>query len=420
MALKYSSALLKLSGEALAGERGFGLDSQVLESLAEEIRSVHALGARLSLVIGGGNIIRGASASREGLDRVSADYMGMLGTVINALALQGVLEQFGMQTRVMTAIRMESVAEPYIRRRAMRHLEKGRIVIFAAGTGNPFFSTDTAGVLRALEMEAEVVLKGTSVDGVYTADPKKDAKAEFIPHLSFQEAIVKNYAVMDANAFGLCKANHLPIIVFNINRPGALARVIRGDAEGDHRPMKTIPEIAKHGRELMQKAVDATRRELSTIRSGKASTSLLDLVRVEAYGSSVPLNQVAMVAAPEPRLLTVQPFDKGLTQAIDKAIREGDLGLNPSTQGNLIRIPLPPLSEERRRDLVKVVHKLAEEGRVAVRHGRTDTLTRIKKLEHISEDDKARAEKEVQKLTDEHIRQIDELIKSKEAEIMEV
>jgi ribosome recycling factor len=184
--------------------------------------------------------------------------------------------------------------------------------------------------------------------------------------------------------------------------------------------MKTIPEIAKHGRELMQRAVDATRRELSTIRSGKASTSLLDLVRVDAYGSHVPLNQVAMVAAPEPRLLTVQPFDKGLTQAIDKAIREGDLGLNPSTQGNLIRIPLPPLSEERRRDLVKVVHKLAEEGRVAVRHGRTDTLTKIKKLEHISEDDKTRAEKEVQKVTDEHIRQIDELIKSKEAEIMEV
>jgi ribosome recycling factor len=184
--------------------------------------------------------------------------------------------------------------------------------------------------------------------------------------------------------------------------------------------MKTIPEITKHGKELMAKAVDSTRRELSTIRSGKASTSLLDLVRVDAYGSHVPLNQVAMVAAPEPRLLTVQPFDKGLTQAIDKAIREGDLGLNPSTQGNLIRIPLPPLSEERRRDLVKIVHKLAEEGRVAVRHGRTDTLTKIKKLEHISEDDKTRAEKDVQKLTDEHIRQIDDLIKSKEAEIMEV
>lgn len=184
--------------------------------------------------------------------------------------------------------------------------------------------------------------------------------------------------------------------------------------------MNTIPELIKHARELMHKAVESTKRELTTIRSGKASTSLLDLVRVDAYGSSVPLNQVAMVAAPEPRLLTVQPFDKGLTQAIDKAIREGDLGLNPSTQGNLIRIPLPPLSEERRRDLVKIVHKLAEEGRVAVRHGRTDTLTKIKKLEHISEDDKTRAEKDVQKLTDEHIRQIDDLIKSKEAEIMEV
>lgn len=232
MALAYTSAMLKLSGESLAGERGFGLDYQVLETLAEEIRSVHAMGVRLSLVIGGGNIIRGASASREGLDRVSADYMGMLATVINALALQGVLEQVGVQTRVMTAIRMESVAEPYIRRRAMRHMEKGRVVIFAAGTGNPFFSTDTAAVLRALEMEAQVILKGTNVDGIFTADPRTDPAAKFIPELSFQEAIVKNYAVMDANAFGLCKANQLPIVVFNINQPGAVARVIRGERVG--------------------------------------------------------------------------------------------------------------------------------------------------------------------------------------------
>ncbi len=184
--------------------------------------------------------------------------------------------------------------------------------------------------------------------------------------------------------------------------------------------MSTIPELVKHGKELMAKAVEATKRELTGIRSGKASTQLLDLIRVEAYGAMVPLNQVAMVAAPEPRLITVQPFDKGLSQAIEKAIRDGDLGLNPSTQGNLIRVPLPPLSEERRKDLVKLVHKLAEEGRVAVRHGRTEALSKIKKLEHVSEDDKARAEKEVQKLTDDHIRQIDEVIKSKEAEIMEV
>jgi ribosome recycling factor len=184
--------------------------------------------------------------------------------------------------------------------------------------------------------------------------------------------------------------------------------------------MSTIPELTKHARELMHKAVENTKREFSTLRSGKASTSLLDLVRVEAYGSTVPIAQVAMVAAPEPRLLTVQPFDKSLAPAIEKAIRDGGLGLNPATQGNLIRVPLPALSEERRKELVKVVHKFAEEGKVAVRHARTDALSRIKKLEHISSDDKTRAEKDIQKLTDDHVKQIDGLIHTKEAEIMEV
>ena len=184
--------------------------------------------------------------------------------------------------------------------------------------------------------------------------------------------------------------------------------------------MSTIPELTKHGRELMHKAVENTKREFTSIRSGKASVSLLDLVRVEAYGNAMPLNQVAMVAAPEPRLLTVQPFDKGLTQSIEKAIRDADLGLNPATQGNLIRVPLPALSEERRKDLVKVVHKLGEEGRIAVRHARTETLSKIKKLEKISEDDKTRAEKDIQKHTDEHIKQIESLIHAKEAEILEV
>jgi uridylate kinase len=231
MALAYTRALLKISGEALGGEKGSGLDFHVVEAFAEEIKAVHALGVHLALVVGGGNIIRGTTASREGLDRVSADYMGMLATVINALALQDVLEKIGVDTRVMTAIRMESVAEPYIRRRAIRHLEKGRLIIFAAGTGNPFFSTDTAGVLRALEMEAEVILKATNVDGVFTGDPRTDPSATLIRRLTYQEAIVKNYAVMDANAFGLCKANQLPIIVFNINQPGAIKRVLEGDPD---------------------------------------------------------------------------------------------------------------------------------------------------------------------------------------------
>ena len=182
----------------------------------------------------------------------------------------------------------------------------------------------------------------------------------------------------------------------------------------------TIPEIVKHGRELMHKAVENTKRELSGLRSNKATTALLDTIRVDAYGSHVPLNQVGLVAAPEPRLLTIQPFDKGLTQAIEKAIRESDLGLNPASQGNLIRIPLPPLSEERRKDLVKVVHKLAEEGRVAIRHARTDALHKVKKVEHVSEDEKTRAEKDIQKVHDEHIKQVDVIIHAKEAEIMEV
>ncbi|HXE58161.1 MAG TPA: UMP kinase [Gemmatimonadales bacterium] len=228
----YSRALLKISGEALAGERGYGLDYRVVEALADELKAVHSGGRRLALVVGGGNILRGTSASREGLDRVAADYMGMLATVINALAIQDILEKKGVDTRVMTAIRMESLAEPYIRRRAVRHLEKGRLVIFAGGTGNPYFSTDTAAVLRALEIEAEVILKATNVEGVFTADPKKVSDARFIPELSFQEAIVKGYEVMDANAFGLCKTNNLPIIIFNINQPGAIGRVLQGAPVG--------------------------------------------------------------------------------------------------------------------------------------------------------------------------------------------
>jgi uridylate kinase len=230
--LAYRRVVLKLSGEAVAGEQGFGIDFDVLSRLADEIKGVHALGALLGLVIGGGNIVRGAVASQRGMDRVSADYMGMLATVINALALQDTLERKGLDTRVMTAIRMEELAEPYIRRRAQRHLEKGRIVLFAGGTGNPYFSTDTAAVLRALEIEADVFIKATGVDGVYSADPKKDPAAEFIPEISYHEAIVRKLRVVDANAFGLCQENGLPIIVMNVNKTGAVAKVLRGERVG--------------------------------------------------------------------------------------------------------------------------------------------------------------------------------------------
>lgn len=230
--LPYSRVMVKLSGEALAGQRDFGHDFSVVDRLAEEVLGVHEMGVALGLVIGGGNIVRGAVAGRNGMDRVSADYMGMLATVVNALAFQDVLERKHVDTRVMTAIRMDQVAEPYIRRRAQRHLDKGRVVIFAGGTGNPYFSTDTAAVLRALEIEAEVIIKATNVEGVYSADPKKDPDAEFIPELTYQDAIVRGLKVMDANAFALCKDNDLPINVININDYGVIARVLRGERVG--------------------------------------------------------------------------------------------------------------------------------------------------------------------------------------------
>ena len=230
--LRYKRVLLKLSGEALAGEKGFGIEPSVVDQLTDEIRTLVQMGVSLGIVIGGGNIMRGAMASKGGIDRVQADYMGMLSTVINALAVQDLLETKSVETRVMTAIRMDEIAEPYIRRRAMRHMEKGRVVLFAAGTGNPYFSTDTAAALRAIEMESDVVIKATKVQGVYTADPAKDPDAEFIPNISFQEVVARELGVMDAAAVALCKENQLPIIVLNLSHRGAVANAIRGERIG--------------------------------------------------------------------------------------------------------------------------------------------------------------------------------------------
>jgi len=230
--LKYRRVLLKLSGEALAGEQGFGISPPVVKALTDDIRDLHTMGADVGLVIGGGNIVRGTQASQQGMDRVSADYMGMLATIINALALQDLLERNGVETRVMTAIRMEALAEPYIRRRALRHLEKRRVVIFAGGTGNPYFSTDTAAVLRAIEVRADVLIKATKVRGVFSADPVLDPTAEFIPRLSYQEVLARELTVMDAAAVSLCKENNLPIIVLNIQEHGAVAAALRGEVVG--------------------------------------------------------------------------------------------------------------------------------------------------------------------------------------------
>jgi uridylate kinase len=232
LSLKYPRVLIKLSGEALAGDKGFGFDLDTVNRLADEVVAVIKSGATVGLVIGGGNIVRGTQLSKMGMERVGADYMGMLGTVINALAVQDILERKGIDTRVMTAIRMEEIAEPYIRRRAVRHLEQARTVIFAAGTGNPYFSTDTAAVLRAIQIKANVIIKATSVDGVYSADPKKDKDAKLHDEISYRDVILAELKVMDQTAITLCKENHLPLIVLNVHRPGALAAAVRGDRVG--------------------------------------------------------------------------------------------------------------------------------------------------------------------------------------------
>jgi uridylate kinase len=232
MSLKYKRILLKLSGESLMGDKNFGLDSEVIAKYAKDIKEAVAMGVEVALVVGGGNIYRGMNEAESGIERAQGDYMGMLATVINGMAIQSGLEKAGVFTRLLTAIKMEQVAEPYIRRRAIRHLEKGRVVIFGAGTGNPYFTTDTAGSLRAIEIQADIILKGTRVDGIYTADPEKDPTATKYHTVTFNECISKNLKVMDMTAFTLCMENELPIIVFDMNTPGNLIKILKGEEVG--------------------------------------------------------------------------------------------------------------------------------------------------------------------------------------------
>jgi len=229
---KYNRILLKLSGESLMGDRNYGISPEMLDLYAKEIKTITDLGVQVAVVIGGGNIYRGMNEAETGIERAQGDYMGMLATVINGMALQAALERAGVNTRLQSAIKMEQIAEPYIRRRAMRHLEKGRVVIFGAGTGNPYFTTDTAGSLRAIEINADVILKGTRVDGIYSADPEKDPTATRYSTISFTEVISKGLKVMDMTAFTLCQENNLPIIVFDMNTTGNLLNVISGKAVG--------------------------------------------------------------------------------------------------------------------------------------------------------------------------------------------
>jgi uridylate kinase len=394
---KYDRILLKLSGEAMAGPASFGIDPERVKDLAKEIAAIAGQGVEVGVVVGGGNIFRGIALAAKSMDRVTGDHMGMLATVINSLALQDALEQMGVHTRVMSAIQMHQVAEPYIRRRAIRHLEKGRIVIFAAGTSNPYFSTDTAATLRALEIKAQVIAKATKVDGVYDKDPMKHDDATMYQRISYTEVLTKSLGVMDANAYQLT----------------TISQAI----------MNTVKEIETAARQRMDKALEDLQHAMATIRTGRASVHLLDNVRVDYYGTPTPVNQVANLHVPEPGLITITPWDASQIGPIEKAIRVADLGVNPSNDGKMIRIPIPPLTEDRRKDLVKKLHGVAEDHRVAVRNIRRDSNDHVKKLskdKKITEDDDRRAHDEMQKMTDGYMQKLDQAARTKEKEILEI
>jgi uridylate kinase len=369
----YRRVLLKLSGEALGGDDGTGFDQTVLQLVASEVLEVTKHGVQVAIVVGGGNIARGSDLSKRlGIEEVTGHTMGMLATVINGLALMDTMERVGLVVRVQSSIEMRQVAEPFIRRRALRHLEKGRVVIFVGGTGSPYFSTDTAAALRAIEIEANALLMAKKgVSGVYDKDPRYHTDAVMYSHLDYMEILNRDLRVMDATAAALCKDNNMDIVVFDVARAGNIIRAVAG----------------------------------------------------EYYGAPTPLQSLATVTAPEPRLLVVKPFDKGAVKDIERAILQSDLGFNPSFDGTIFRIPVPALTEERRRELVKVARRHAEEGRVSIRNIRREAKEMLEALEHdgeISEDESRRGVERLQELTDEMIAQLDHLLHTKEQEIMEV
>ena len=425
----YKRILLKLSGEALMGDDAYGINRATIVRMVREVQEVTQLGVEVAVVIGGGNIFRGVAGGSVGMDRATADYMGMLATVMNALALADTMRQEGMTARVMSAIAIEQVVEPYVRPKALQYLEEGKVVIFAAGTGNPFFTTDTAAALRGAEIGAQIVLKATKVDGVYSADPEQGPERDALP-----ADLVRRGHHPQPPGDGCHRVRAVPRPeaadqgVQHLQARRAQARGARR-GRGNPRPRiaergtMAIADIKKTAEQKMARSVEAFKSELQKIRTGRAHPGILDQVHVDYYGSMVPISQVANVTLLDARTISVQPWEKGMGAKIEKAIRESDLGLNPAAQGDLLRVPMPALTEERRRDLTKVVRNAAEDSRIAVRNLRRDANDHAKKLlkdKQISEDEERRSLDELQRLTDRTIAEIDRLTSAKEAEIMAV
>ena len=419
---QYKRILVKFSGESVAGDDDHGIDPKILDNMAASIRDCKSLDVEIGIVIGGGNLFRGEKLNKAGMDRVAGDHMGMLATVMNGIALRDSLERAGLKTRVMSAIPMEGLVEHYDRRLAIQLLNDGYVVIFTAGTGNPFFTTDTAGCLRAIETQSDLMLKATRVDGVFDSDPEINKNAKFFKNLSFDEAIVKNLKVMDSTALTLARDHKLPIKVFNTYEPDALRKIICGEDIGTLISW-IMNEIINTTSERMQKSISSLKFAFNKIRTGRASPSLLDDIKIDYYGNPTPLNQTSNISVEDNRSLVISPWDKTLIPEIEKAIIGSDLGLNPSTASDLIRISLPALTEETRQTYIKQARSEAENTRVSIRNIRRDSNSILKDKNsngEISEDELRRGEDLIQKETDLYISQVDLELKNKEADLLEI
>ena len=430
---EYNRILLKVSGEALLGEQEFGIDYKPVDMIAHEIAEAQKAGVQIAVVVGGGNIFRGMKNSAKlGMDRASGDYVGMLATVMNAIALQSALKAINIDCRVQSALEIKQIAEPYIRNKAIRHLEKGRVVIFAAGTGNPFFTTDTAAALRASEINADAMLMAKNgVDGVYDDDPKTNPNARKLDNIKYSDIIKNDLKVMDASACTLCEQNNIPIVVFDFAAKGSLMKIINGEKIGtfvnyllkEVNMSEAVDEIFLTGEEKMEKAIAQMMKEFGGIRTGRANPIILDKVLVDYYGAPTPLRQMSQVTVSEGTTLIITPYDKTILKDIEKAIIKAELGIAPNSDGICIRLKFPPLTEERRKEIVKDVKKIGEESKVAIRNIRrdmTDGLKKIEKDEKLPEDTVKDYQDQIQKLTDKYTKHIDNSVSEKEKEVLTV
>ncbi len=423
--------LLKLSGEALLGDRAVRRRPGVLRLHRRPGRDVHGSASRSASSSAAATSSAAWPPRREGMDRATGDYIGMLATVMNGLALQDALEQAGVPTRVMTAIAMNEVAEPYIRRRAIRHLEKGRVAIFVAGTGNPYFTTDTAAALRAVEINAEVLLKATKVDGVYDRDPMtnpgrpalRSARLRRPPPRPAQGARRDGRQPVHGERPADRRLRPQPARQHHAGRRPASRSGPSSRTSARRRCASMSTEILADADHKMARAVEAMERDFQGSGPGRASTALVERIHVDYYGTSTPLNQLAGISVPEPHQIVIQPWDRGVLGAIEKAITKSDIGLMPNVDGTVVRLNIPPLTEERRKDLVKVVHKRMEEARSrsATSAARPPTTSSRKSATAASGTDEAHRQLEsLQKTTDRHIAEVDRLGAAKEQEVLEV